>query len=379
MAILDDILESIEEATKLEQETPVILDESNTLVIDAKRLEPLIKKFSFLSKNRQLEDQLVKVYCINNNLFAFADNTRYFYSTMINNVVMSENQFTFNIPYKQLSVIIKAALKAKSDLTFKITDMINIKTNKSSWNISMIDSKFDLDTVIELYSIIDYTDEILKEDLLDMLKMYLPFVSLTDDTLAIDNGNIFCRSNHFYIWSDIPLVDSYILSKDNIKLISTLKDSASPSIRLYNNDNKLIINCGDEIIVFDRIYDEQHLLKEITDLKRRQSVALLKTKLIDALNEINIYTTKDLSIVFTPTEIKLTNRTDNKGVAETKLDVNQELLNITEVESYNISFNILEECVKCIKEEVMEIITLNRTEYLQFRTPTINCIIMVNY
>lgn len=372
----DDDIELIVDKHQVNEDIAL---EDGTVKLDTVTVEPLIKKFAFLSRNRQLEDQLIKIYCINNTVFAFADSVRYFYSTMIENVSMCTDAFTFNIPYKQFVVIIKSALKSKSNITIKASEHLDISTNKATWRIPSIDSRFDLDIVLRYYGITEYTDTINKENTLDTLKMYLPFVSLSDDSLCINNGSIFCRSNHFYIWSDISLKDNYILNKDNIKLLLTLRDSMTESMRLLNSDDKLIVNCGNEIIAFDRVYDEQILLKEITDLRRKQGVALYKASLIDALNEIDLYTTRNLTITFAPGEVKLTNRTENVGIAETTVSVNSDLLDVSEVENYNISFNVLVECVKCIKEDIMEIVTLNKSEYIQFRTPTINCILMVNY
>ncbi|WP_275372591.1 hypothetical protein [Clostridium tertium] len=354
-------------------------DYGNRITVNASQLMPVISKYSFLARNKQLEDQLIKIFCVDGSMFICADNIRYFYSTMYENVDMTKKAFVFYIPYKQLSVIIKAGAKLNDSITFTITDVIVASTGKTSWEIPMIDGNLDLDLVLKYYEIEEYNDEISRSKLFDILKMYQPFVTLSDETLTFNEGFAFCRSNHFYLWSSLALNDCYVLSKENIKLISTLGDGNETIVLLTNTQDKLMLRCGEDVLVTDRIAGNSTILPEIADLKRKQGVAMLKNTLLEKLKEIDIYSKRNLTLSFEPQGLRLINRDNAGGMAETLIEIDKDLCSVVNKESYNIQFDILEECVKCIKEDVMELMTLNRTEYIQFRTPTINCLLMVNY
>lgn len=382
MGLLDGIMD---DTTVEDNEVQPVTNESmhvdgkNILEIDATLLEPIIGKFSFLSKNKQLEDQIIKIFCINGSMFICASNIRYFYSTLIKDVTMSSKPFDFNIPYKQLTTIIKAGIKGKSTIKFEYSDFLIINTNKTTWELPLIAGSIEIENVLEYYKVETFKDEVYKKGLVDVLKMYQPFVNTANETLVFNEGYVFCRSNHFYIWTMLELKDSYILSKESLKLILTLADSTEEYILLNSLSDKLLIRCGDDVIATDRIYGNTSIMSEIAELAPKQSVYMYKKSLQESLREIDIYNKRDLTISFEPDGFRLINRAGAKGTAETMVEINKELTRVTTKDTYNISFDILEECVKCIKEDVVELNTLNRTEYIQFRTTTLNCILMVNY
>lgn len=361
------------------QETSNLLENTNTLIIDATTLEPIIKKFSFLTKNKQLEDQLVKMFCINGTLFVCASNLRYFYATMIEDIQMSKTPFEVHIPYKQLVTIIKAANKQKSQIEIKVQDNILITTNKTKWELPILVGDLDIKTLMNYYEIDTFNDTVSKQALLEILKMFYPFVNKSDETLIFNENYVFCRSNHFYIWTGLILSDNYILNKENIKLITTFEDTNDPNINILSTEDKLILKCKNDLLVTDRIDGNVTLLPEIAKLQTEQSMVLLKKPFSETLKEIDIYPTRNLTITLEEGGLRLLNRANDNGTAETLIEVDKQFNKVNKSESYNISYDILEECLQCIKEDIVELISLNMSEYVQLRTPTLNCLLMVNY
>lgn len=356
-----------------------LLDARDTLIIDATILEPVIKKFSFLTKNKQLEDQLVKMFCINGTLFICASNLRYFYATMIENIQMSKTPFEVHIPYKQLVTIIKAATKQKSQITIEVKDSIFIKADKTKWELPILIGDLDIETLMEYYEIDTFKDIVSKQALLEILKMFYPFVNKSDETLIFNENHVFCRSNHFYIWTDLILNDSYILNKENIKLISTFEDTKDPNINIISTEDKLILKCKNDLLVTDRIDGNVTILPEIAKLQTEQSMVLFKKPFSETLKEIDIYPTRNLTITLEEGGLRLLNRADDNGIAETLIEVDKQFIKVKKSESYNISYDILEECLHCIREDIVELMSLNMSEYVKLRTPTLNCLLMVNY